>query len=848
MSQGSEQFDSGLLCVCNADNDATGDDKLVVASLDGTLRVYQPRPEGFSPSHLVVERDLGEPIVQVGSGRVVSNSPHKHLVVLHPRRLAVYTLSQVSGVKEVDHGAMATLSQVYQHVLKRTAANMCIGSFGGVSKDYVCVQSLDGVLSVFEQDLASFSRYLPNVLLPGPLCYCKTADCLLTISASCLLTCYRYTGLAMATGSDRNASGSTSQGTGRRLSPDWSVDLGEQVRDLFVEESGDLAKIMVLGQRSLFCISLDGTISFAKKFETRPSCFKPYATKLVKCADKEPEHHIMTLVAFHRHHTLAILDDTRLAWAAGLPAGAAMAIDVMQMRTADGTSTMRGVIVTLEEDGRLACLYLGTEPLEGAQDAMSLRRQEDMQKHEEDLRSLRSFIKATEDNENKDELHKMVCTDLSMKGVVALSSEVPSKEIASAVSDTDIEEPLPQKCAVLTLTIEAPQRQAVHDVAITVRCQAPMAVDPPGIVVSHVTPDSPSVLRFRFFIMGDGLVCDNSAVVVASFTSATGYPNMIPYTVRLPFALFVEGGMPEKEATCKITIDSNQPCADLHELFKDVPEKEELAQNSVAFDMTCGQTVSVMSSRTSQRYRIQCNDFPSMWLVLTELINRLHHLLGDTVNDKGEPFLLELKENLPLAEYYALMDEHLECRIKLQQCYQQLEERATEFRVLQKRLLLRIKDKTPTPLHHLDMLHSRSYDLLMALCGEEEILRTHLHQAALRLSAGTRAMALLIRLYAKIPADQLEILHSVLSPQVPGPSDPVGWQEITDVALVQMLRTCLSSSEREQDVTIPAMEMPESNVRLKKHLSHFIVRLSKENLKLTVDGEPPSKARGKQAP
>jgi hypothetical protein len=82
----------------------------------------------------------------------------------------VYT---VSGVGIAGGGVQfykITLS--YQHELGEeglhfTAANMCHGPFGNVyGKDFICVQSMDGNLSFFEQDHFAFSRNL-DCLLPG---------------------------------------------------------------------------------------------------------------------------------------------------------------------------------------------------------------------------------------------------------------------------------------------------------------------------------------------------------------------------------------------------------------------------------------------------------------------------------------------------------------------------------------------------------------------------------------------------------------------------------------------------------------------------------------------------------
>jgi len=52
------------------------------------------------------------------------------LAVLHPRKLAVYTLTSTAGA--VEHGAQYKLQMVYQHNLQRTSFNMCYGPFGQI--------------------------------------------------------------------------------------------------------------------------------------------------------------------------------------------------------------------------------------------------------------------------------------------------------------------------------------------------------------------------------------------------------------------------------------------------------------------------------------------------------------------------------------------------------------------------------------------------------------------------------------------------------------------------------------------------------------------------------------------
>jgi len=142
------------------------------------------------------------------------------------------------------------LSKLYEHALEHTAANMTYGPFGGVKGtasigrlswqpcpasmgalpmcsinmqgqhqtqqashfgpdtfilpcavagvDHVVVQSYDGQLNFFEQEVHSFSRLLPDFLLPGPLAYVAASDSFVTTTASLELVAYKYGNIAAA--------------------------------------------------------------------------------------------------------------------------------------------------------------------------------------------------------------------------------------------------------------------------------------------------------------------------------------------------------------------------------------------------------------------------------------------------------------------------------------------------------------------------------------------------------------------------------------------------------------------------------------------------------------------------
>ena len=89
-------------------------------------------------------------------------------------------------------GDQIRLVLVYEHHLQRSAFCMVLGAFGGVSgRDFLCVQSLDGTLSFFEQETFAFIRFLPGFLLPGPLVFLPHTDSFLTVTSNRHVETYR---------------------------------------------------------------------------------------------------------------------------------------------------------------------------------------------------------------------------------------------------------------------------------------------------------------------------------------------------------------------------------------------------------------------------------------------------------------------------------------------------------------------------------------------------------------------------------------------------------------------------------------------------------------------------------
>uniref|UniRef100_A0A4W4EW96 PTHB1 N-terminal domain-containing protein n=1 Tax=Electrophorus electricus TaxID=8005 RepID=A0A4W4EW96_ELEEL len=347
-----EEFDQGCLCVGDVDNTGSGYDKVVVGSYMGMLRVFAPHAshpgEGPAAGAQLLEVQMQDPIIQVEVGKFVSCSELLHLAVLHPRKLSVYAMSGVAG--NVEHGDQYQLRLVYEHNLQRTACNMTFGPFGGVTgHHFICVQSMDGVLTFFEQDSYAFGRFLPAFLLPGPLCYCARTDAFITVSSTRQVECYRYETLAVAMDADtRQDLEQRGKSSGKRLTADWTLVLGEQALDICVPSTSPSAtsSIFVLGERNLFCLLDNGQIRFMKKLEYSPSCFLPYASVA---------EGVTNLLLGNHNNMLLVYQDTTLKWAAQLNS------TPVAVRVANFPE-LKGLVVTLSAKGHLLCSYMGTDP------------------------------------------------------------------------------------------------------------------------------------------------------------------------------------------------------------------------------------------------------------------------------------------------------------------------------------------------------------------------------------------------------------------------------------------------------------------------------------------------------
>ncbi|XP_060678948.1 protein PTHB1 isoform X5 [Hemiscyllium ocellatum] len=678
-----EEFDQGCLCVADIDN--SGNDKIIVGSYKGILRIYSPQPAkpgaALHPEELILELQLQDPILQVEVGKFVSGTELLHLAVLHPRKLSVYAFSGTMGT--VEHGNQYQLKLMYEHNFQRTACNLTFGGFGGVKgRDLICIQSMDGMLTFFEQESFAFGRFLPGCLLPGPLKYSSRTDSFITVSSSRQVENYKYQVLAIATDAEsRQDSEQQKLGSGKRLTRDWMVNIGEQALDVCVVSFNQAtSSILVLGERNLFCFKENGQLRFMKKLEYNPSCFLPYTSVL--------EGTINTLIGNH-NNKLLIYQDVTLKWVAQLP-HVPVSVHVANFQD------LKGVVVTLSDGGHLQCSYLGTDP-SFFQAPKVESRELDYDEMDTEMKELLKVIK--EATKSQDILHKAEKDD-DLKVAVSVS---PSLDIISQAADNTVDTAVPS----ISLKVTIWSRFAVRDVKLSVCVQSPLAVTQDQLHFAAIESGMSRSVTLSVFLKENFPPADLGGDAAVSYSTPTGVPRIVWCMFSLPLNLICQPIQPSKNAAHKITIDTNQPPVSLSSIFPDfLGESDDEQINVLGFKFLSGATVTLLASKTSSRYRIQSDQFEDLWLITKELIQRLEEYF---VREEAKDFRCMFPGPLPLQEYFQLIDRHFELRINAEKYKELLSERAVQYRAIQRRLLTHFKDKTPTPLRNLDTLLDGTY-------------------------------------------------------------------------------------------------------------------------------------------
>eukprot|EP00357_Protocruzia_adherens_P011183 CAMPEP_0115013974 /NCGR_PEP_ID=MMETSP0216-20121206/25762_1 /TAXON_ID=223996 /ORGANISM="Protocruzia adherens, Strain Boccale" /LENGTH=822 /DNA_ID=CAMNT_0002383545 /DNA_START=48 /DNA_END=2516 /DNA_ORIENTATION=+ len=797
-----EDFGTNSLCVANIDNENPPREKLIVASFQGILRVYLPAQRAFKIDDLLLEHNFKQPVLQIEAGKFTSNPYEIALAVLFPRSIGVFLLTgSATGL---------SIKQAFNNKLERNAFNFTYGGFGGVeNRDYLCVQSSDGQLSVFEGENFVFSIQLNDFVIPGPICYNSRIDSLITFNSKMEIEAYRYASLAAFFASNQ----------GKKIQPEWTCIIGDIALEIspHYTTGGKQGDIVVMAEGSLLVLTERGTIRMQKRLDYYPSCLSTYHSM-----DQNPTNvnSIFSVVGSFSHHLL-IYRDAKLLWAAK-----ANFYPIATKVSSFGN--MPGLIACLGENGWIQVAYLGTDPPR-THLLSSTKKELNYEQMDAEHGQLIERIIRSENEEREEPTDKLVFRAQVAHAVEGIQEYFDESEGAFA---KDANGNILRSSARLSVGYTGNKLKNLNINVVT----------PPNVVCEQTTlfyasfkgGSTPLNIPLSFLCRGDYFPQTTEIQVVATFMAESsneynseGEPRNTCYSFELPLALFAKVIPPAKSAPCKVTFETNKAPPAMGALFEDVlnsqPDAKALVSNpnAIGFMYPNGVDVTILISKNAYKYRIQSSQFEGLWMITKELTKRLKRAHADD----EEKLQFVYTDPIPLQDMFELMDEHFKQRLITIEQNEVLAKRAQQYRIVQKRLLVRFKDKNPTQLNHLDYLLHSSYMQILDCATIIEDAQNQMKMISSRLSLSIELILLLLELRVSLTDEGAEILRNCLSPVIDDDSE-TGWEEITDASMTHLLRTCLAKNQRENATTTSTLKIPANTENLKKHITIVCDRLS----------------------
>jgi Bardet-Biedl syndrome 9 protein len=240
-----------------------------------------------------------------------------------------------------------------------------------------------------------------------------------------------------------------------------------------------------------------------------------------------------------------------------------------------------------------------------------------------------------------------------------------------------------------------------------------------------------------------------------------------------------------------------------------------------------GTDATIIASKSNCKFCVQASEFAALWVLADELCLRLQEYFATHPADDGgeQPFEISYQDSLPLHDYFALIDDHFELRKHLEGLRADLADRTQQYRVIQKRLLVRFKDRNPSPLNHLDGLLSLTFDQTVQLTEAIDDVERALRTVSCHLSAATELVLLLMKLRFELDDENFKVLRLHLSPEVWDTLEQ-GWEEQVDASLIHLLRTSLARNAKDRSALPPPMKVPADTMKLKKRITSVVDRLA----------------------
>lgn len=747
-----EEFDGNSITIGNLDNNSNNINHICISSFSGFLRIYEPHFMNNSPNLLLYEYFYEGPILQVLIGNYEVNSPTNLLAILQNKRLFIIKFENL-------HSNIST-KVMYDHSLKRNGHNFCKGVVGGRNYEIIFVQSIDGAVSIYDQDNLVNIVTLSEVYFPGQLSYLSTKDCLIISNTAYEIECYNFNNLA-------NLKKSNNQNSINQFNHLWKVNLGElstQIQIIY-NKINKKEEIVILSETLLNLINENGQLTYQKKLDFEPMCFYAYNITDPKYQPNQI-FDLMCLISSTYQHIL-VYKGFELSWVTKV-------FDTPVFLSLNNFDRIESLIVTLSDIGNLNVLYLSMEKIKNIHIADS--KDIDLKKMIKETEKLNQIINNYEKGEmiNNNENILNIDADVSTK-IEYLESSGDNK-----IFYKDSYGKIIQSAVRLNFSFDG---QEASNINVNIITPYNIICDDPIFTITSLgtvsTQNISKIIKFR--VIEDYFPTFNLIDVYATYYIKEKNDKIfqsVSLRFELPLSLFIRVDKETKKTKCdnKITLCTNKPALKINDIFSDLKENfidsEEikLKANSATFMYPNKSDVTVIVSNSAGRYRIQSEKMEAILFITEQIIMRIKKKFDEV------DYFIEDKINYQ--EYVGIIKKHFEFTENKKRLKDELEKYTVLYTALQKSLLNKYQQKTPPKINNLDFLLKQVSKNISNQSDLIEKAQNNIQLTYREIYIWTEVLLYLIKLRTKLSDKEYEILRNAFPLDSINSNDNC-WEEVT---------------------------------------------------------------------
>eukprot|EP00796_Vickermania_ingenoplastis_P013301 gene13302-9139_t len=726
--------------VGNVDNEGNCD-KIAVGTFEGHLQILRP-PSRDEPdvADVLYEQHFGEPILQLSLGDfevITEGITQKLLAILFPRRILLARIQKYGeevqfpkfeGSDELETLTFSVYSlEIYFEAnLTHSAYNMTVGRLGRATHDLACVQAIDGHLTIVDHNKVLFSGSIPSeqFLLPGCLAYSGDRDVLLTNNSSMFLMCYSFPSIVNAFQAESGGAAAQWNSSHAQLKPTWTFNLGEdavaiEICRCFRSSATKENSIVVLCPYSLYVLTSSGVCYCSRRLDVECISLKTYRVHTID---------VDNLLVGSATGTISVYSDTDLLWCTAMPSGTPLSVSVGHLCGAEG------MIATLGEDKTITVGYLGTDPSEAPVQLLESRVQHYSDMVAE-LGTLNGLVKQLEVG-GREKVPQPAAPPPS--GSDALAADNSFLRLSVQLSDVICESNNNAVDAILTLSVSPVcPRSTISDITVRLEATEPIVPSSYVLTVEELERDHSEELKVRLMPKEDlDMIIPSS---LHFMVVATGSVNEQQIFTRegcfVPFALVAAPAPTVKAMAFSVQLNSDKHSpVSLLDIFGDLSVFGKLSSNVLCINYINGTKAMVLVSKNAGRYKIQSTNMEGLCLLFSQLIQRLRYFYGQ----RGETVTFEIPDPCPVKEFMSCLSLHGSVRRELEAAEEELESAAVFFRLVEKRMLCRFRDKNPSSTEALEILFTEACFMMQSATDATIAGKSRLRQASAIVNACSR--------------------------------------------------------------------------------------------------------------